>query len=310
MQPSLPAPRVWFLALRPFSFTASLVPAIFGSLLPFAVPAAANGTPLRFDAVGFALVALGCVAVHAASNLINDVFDFRRGVDRPDNFGRVNPLVQRTMRPEHVSVEAAAMLALAAACGLALIERAGAARGPLVALVVFGVLSAAFYTAPPLALKNRAIGDLQVLLSFALLMIFGAAYVQSHALSWVPLVDALPIGLLVVDILHINNLRDIDTDRAAGVRTLAIALGPRGAKRLHRAYVAGAFVLLVALVAARLLPLTTLCAFAALPAAKRLDHAVDALGPAAADSLIVVKTARFHALFGALLVAGVLVALV
>lgn len=306
MNVSRPAPRVWFLALRPFSFTASVVPAVYGGLLALALRGRDGIPQIRFDGLAFAVTILGCVAVHCASNLVNDFFDYRSGLDRPDNFGAVNVLVRKMMSPVQVSIEAAGAFALAAGCGLYLALQAGSAQWPLVALIVFGALSAYFYTAPPFAFKNRGFGDLQVMLSFALAMVFGAFYVQAHVLSWIPVVDALPVGFLVVDILHINNLRDIPSDRAAGITTIAIALGDAGAKRLHRLYVIGAFAVTAALVAFSLLSPWTLIVFAAAPAALKLNRAVQTLGAPDIDPMIVVKTARFHALFGALLILGLI----
>ena len=120
------------------------------------------------------------------------------------------------------------------------------------------------------------------------------------------MIDALPIGLLVVDILHVNNLRDLPTDRAAGITTLAIALGPAGSKVLHHAYVVAAYATTIALVVAGLLPVWCLIVFAGVPAALALSRAVQGLGAPDVDPMIVVKTARFHALFGTLLIAGLL----
>lgn len=306
MNLSRPAPRVWFLALRPFSFTASVVPAVYGGLLALALRGRDGIPGIRFDGLAFAVTILGCVAVHCASNLVNDFFDYRSGLDRADNFGAVNVLVRKLMSPAQVSIEAAGAFALATACGLYLALQAGSAQWPLVALIVFGALSAYFYTAPPFAFKNRGFGDVQVMLSFALAMVFGAFYVQAHVLSWIPVVDALPVGFLVVDILHINNLRDIPSDRAAGITTIAIALGDAGAKRLHQVYVLGAFAVTTALVAFSLLSPWTLIVFAAAPAALKLNGAVQALGTPGIDPMIVVKTARFHALFGTLLILGLI----
>jgi 1,4-dihydroxy-2-naphthoate octaprenyltransferase len=297
------------LALRPFSFTASIVPAVFGGLLAYVLRGRFGVPFFHFDAVGFALTIVGCVAVHSASNLVNDFFDYRSGVDQPDNFGAVNVLVRKAMDPIHVTIEAAAAFALAALCGVILAVRAGDAKWPLVVLAVFGALSAYFYTAPPFSLKNRGAGDLQVMLSFALLMVFGAFYVQAHALVWAPFADAIPIGLLVVDILHINNLRDLPADRAAGITTLAIVLDERGAKRLHHVYVIAAYAATIALVVGTLLPAWTLLVLLSVPAARKLARAVDAVREPAVDPLIVVKTARFHALFGALMIAGLIVAI-
>jgi 1,4-dihydroxy-2-naphthoate octaprenyltransferase len=305
-QTRLTAPRIWLLALRPFSFTASIVPAVYGGLIALALRGHDGIPDFRFDGVGFFVTIVGCVAVHAASNLVNDFFDYRAGVDTPNNFGSVNVLVRKLMTPLDVSIEAGAAFALAGACGLYLALQAGAAQWPLVALVVFGALSAYFYTAPPFALKNRGFGDVQVMLSFALLMVFGAFYVQTKTLSWLPVIAALPIGLLVVDILHVNNLRDLATDRAAGITTIAIALGASGAKRLHDFYAGAAYATTLALVAFSLLSPWTLLVFASVPAALSLSRAIAALGEPAIDPLIVVKTARFHALFGGLLILGVL----
>jgi 1,4-dihydroxy-2-naphthoate octaprenyltransferase len=309
MSVSIPAPRVWLLALRPFSFTASIVPAVFGGLLAYAARGR-SGVPLfAFDGLAFAITIVGCVAIHAASNLVNDFFDHRSGVDRPDNFGAVNVLVRKAMDPVHVSIEAAAAFALAACCGAFLVVRAGDAKWPLVALVVFGALSAYFYTAPPFSLKNRGIGDFQVMLSFALLMIFGAFYVQAHTLAWLPLVDAIPIGLLVVDILHVNNLRDLPADRAAGITTVAILLGDSGAKQLHHIYVIAAYGVTILLVLFGALPAWTLLCLLSFPAAVALGRAVDGVRMPDVDPLIVVRTARFHALFGALMILGLLIAI-
>ena len=310
MSVSRPAPHVWLLALRPFSFTASIVPAVYGGLIALALRGRHGIPDFRFDGFSFFVTIVGCVAVHSASNLVNDFFDYRSGVDQPDNFGAVNVLVRKLMTPVHVSIEAAAAFALAAICGLYLALQAGSARWPLVALIVFGALSAYFYTAPPFAFKNRGFGDIQVMLSFALAMVFGAFYVQTKTLSWLPVIDALPIGLLVVDILHINNLRDLATDRAAGVTTIAIALGDAGAKRLHHLYVATAYATTLALVAFSLLSPWTLIVFASLPAALSLSRAVQALGAPDVDPMIVVKTARFHALFGGLLILGLLIGII
>ncbi len=283
------------------------MPAVYGGLIALALRGRDGIPSFRFSAFDFLVTVVGCVAVHAASNLVNDFFDYRSGVDKPDNFGAVNVLVRKLMTPLDVSIEAAAAFALAGCCGLYLALQAGpAAQWPLVALIVFGALSAYFYTAPPFAFKNRGFGDVQVMLSFALLMVFGAFYVQTKTLSWLPLIAALPIGLLVVDILHINNLRDLATDRAAGITTLAIALGEAGAKRLHHAYVTAAYATTLALVAFSLLSPWTLLVFASLPAALTLSRAVQALGAPDVDPLIVVKTARFHALFGGLLILGLL----
>ncbi len=210
---------------------------------------------------------------------MNDYYDYRSGVDRPDNFGAVNVLVRKLMTPRQLATEAAVAFGVAVLCGVYLIAQAGDAMWPLIALVAFGALSAYFYTAPPFAFKNRGFGDIQVMFSFALLMVFGAFYVEAKTLSWVPVICSLPIGFLVVDILHINNLRDRLPDRDRRQQTIAIALGEPGSKRLHgrvrdrrirrddrfdRGVTASVGALAV---------------FLSLPAAVKLSRAVHAFGP-------------------------------
>jgi len=90
---------IWLIALRPFSFTASIVPAVFGGLLAITLRGRDGNGDVRFDAIAFAVTVLGCIAVHAASNLVNDFFDHRTGIDQPENFGGVNVLVRKAMTP-------------------------------------------------------------------------------------------------------------------------------------------------------------------------------------------------------------------
>ena len=109
---------MWLLALRPFSFTASIVPAVYGGLIAVALRGRDGIPDFRFDGIGVFVTIVGCIAIHAGSNLVNDYFDYRSGVDKPENFGRVNVLVRELMRPQDVTIEAAAAFAVALLCGL------------------------------------------------------------------------------------------------------------------------------------------------------------------------------------------------
>ena len=170
------------------------MPAVYGGLIAFALRGNAGIPDFRFDGFAFRDDP-GLRGDPPGVQLVNDYFDYRSGVDRPDNFGAVNVLVRKLMTPRNVAIEAAAAFGVAALCGSTSSLQAGDAHWPLVALVVFGALSAYFYTAPPFAFKNRGFGDVQVMLSFALLMVFGAFYVQAKTLSWLPVIASLPIGL-------------------------------------------------------------------------------------------------------------------
>ena len=136
----------------------------------------------------------------------------------------------------------------------------------------------------------------------------GSGYVQSGQLTWELAAAAIPVGCLVTAILVANNLRDIDTDRAAGKRTLAVMLGDRRTRWEYALLVAAAFAATLIFAAAGVLPRWTALALAALPLALPLCRIV--LGGAVGAELIVVlkRTAMLHLLVGALLALGALIA--
>lgn len=297
--------KKWFLALRPYSFTASIIPAVLGGVIALSVRSSGQ-VQFEFSVPSFGLCILGCVAIHSVSNLINDYYDFKSGLDNIENFGAVNPLVQGSLTPKEMMNGAIVSFAVAAAIGIYFIIEAGDKASVLIYLVVIGAVSAFFYTAPPLSLKYRGFGDVQVILSFAVLMVTGAYYVQTKSFSWLPVLYSLPIGLLVDDILHINNLRDIPADAKAKISTLAIWLGEDGAKKFHYVLTYGAYLILAALILFAKLTPFTLLTLLSLPVALKLAKEVSALKQPDVDPMIVARAAGLHAQFGVLMILGLI----
>lgn len=298
--------QTWWIALRPFSFTASVIPAVMGGVI--ALWMRSRGlVEFDFSVVNFVLCIIGCVAIHSVTNLVNDYFDHKTGLDNKDNFGAMNILVQGALTPAQVRNAAIVAFALATAIGAYFIIDAGEKADVLIYLIIFGALSAYFYTAPPLSLKYRGLGDLQVILSFATLMVFGAYYVQTKSFSWLPIIYSIPIGLLVDDILHINNLRDIPADKKAQISTLAIWLGENGAKKFHYVLCFGAFLSVGAMIALSQLTWFSLLTLLALPAAIKLSQEVSAMTQPNVDPMIVARAAQLHAQFGALMILGFII---
>jgi 1,4-dihydroxy-2-naphthoate polyprenyltransferase len=295
--------QVWWQALRPFSFTASVIPSVLGGVI--ALWARAHGlATFEFSTLNFVLCILGCIAIHSVTNLINDYYDFKNGFDTAENFGASNSLVRGQLTPGQVRAASVVALLVSLAIATYFILQRGERAGVLIGLSVFGILSAYFYTAPPLSLKYRGLGDLQVILSFATLMTFGAYYIQTNDVSWLPVLYSIPIGLLVDDILHINNLRDLPSDSKAGISTIAIWLGENGAKKFHYVLSFGAFVAVGLLIAFAQLTLFALLIVLALPAAICLAKEVNTLTQPNVDPMIVARAAQLHALFGALMILG------
>ncbi|MCS7012534.1 MAG: 1,4-dihydroxy-2-naphthoate octaprenyltransferase [Chloroherpetonaceae bacterium] len=295
--------QTWWIALRPFSFTASVTPAVMGGVI--ALWMRAHGmVEFDFSILNFLLCILGCVAIHSVSNLVNDYFDHKTGLDDKDNFGAMKILVQGALTPAQVRNAAWVAFIIAAAIGAYFIWEAGSKADVLIYLILFGALSAYFYTAPPLSLKYRGLGDVQVILSFAVLMVFGAYYVQTKSFSWLPILYSIPIGLLVDDILHINNLRDIPTDKKANISTLAIWLGEEGAKKFHYVLCFGAFAAVPLMIIFAKLTWFSLLTLLALPTAVKLSKEVSAMTQPNVDPMIVARIAQLHAQFGALMILG------
>lgn len=295
--------QTWWIALRPFSFTASVIPAVMGGVIALWMRSRGM-VDFEFSIVNFILCILGCVAIHSVTNLVNDYFDYKTGLDNKDNFGALNILVQGALTPAQVRNAAVVAFVLAAAIGAYFIWEAGDKADVLIYLILFGALSAYFYTAPPLSLKYRGLGDLQVILSFAVLMVFGAYYVQTKTFSWLPMLYSIPIGLLVDDILHINNLRDIPADTKANISTLAIWLGENAAKKFHYVLCFGAFLAVPLMIAFASLTWFSLLTMLALPTAIKLSKEVSAMTQPNVDPMIVARIAQLHAQFGALMIIG------
>lgn len=290
-----------WVATRPYSFTATIVPVLVGTAV----------AKVLFPAVAihwgmFLLVLLGALSVHIVSNVLNDVFDAKSGLDNKDNFGRFNAVVAGSVTPKEMVGISIVFGALSLAIGLYFGLAIGA---PIWALVVLGGFLAVFYTMPPIKLKHRVLGDASVLLGFGLGMAFGAYFVQAHGqpqyLEGTRLLRvfayAFPSALPMVGILQANNHRDRANDRQYGARTLANVLNENRSKDFLRALLILPFALFFATAAGGLITAwVLLTVLAIVPLLKILreiktDHF---------DGPLVPQIAQFHGMFGLLTTIG------
>ncbi len=298
--------KTWLIALRPFALPASTMPVIFGTALAWWYGAAIDGWHVLLALM--ALVAMVCL--HSGSNVLNDIGDFRQGVDvtpTPTSGGVVRKLI--TVRTALAG--ALVLLALGSALGLALVYLVGL---PVLWLGLVGVAIGVLYTLGPVALKYHALGDLAVFLNFGILGALGAWTVQTGSLSWVPVVWAVPIGMLVAGILHANNWRDIENDQRARITTVASILGDRASLAYYAFLIYGAFsVVLGILVVTQItgltptMPLTFLVVLLALPLAIKLwRKAVRRADPNDPHDFVALDggTAQLNLLFGLLCISA------
>lgn len=286
--------RVWLAALRLPTLTAAIVPVAVGSALAFR-----HG---RFHA-GPALAALaGALLIQIGTNFANDLYDFRKGADSRGRIGPPRVLAMGWLSPGEVRAAMIASFALATIAGIYLTAVAG---WPVVAIGVTSIVAGVGYTAGRWALGYHGLGDLAVFTFFGLTAVAGTYFVEAGSLHPDVWLVALPVGALATAILVVNNVRDIDTDRASGKRTLAVILGRDGTRAEYGALLFLAFSVPVGLwlrghlSAAALLPLATFTL--AMRAWRTVATRED--GPALNRTLL--DTARLHALFGLLFAAGI-----
>lgn len=275
----------WVVATRPWSFPASAMPVAATAAFLFW-----QHTEINWLNALWALVNI--IVFHAAGNAWSDYFDFKRGVDAQDTFGS-KTITGGMLSPAQVLALALGLTAAASVAGIGLLLRTGL---PLLWIGLGGLACLLFYP----ALKYRALGDADILLAYALLPAAGTCYAVSGAIDPRVFFVAIPVGLVTVAILHVNNLRDIRTDSRAGISTLAMILGSRISVGLYMFEVLFPFVWICIMCAAGLFPLTCLAMLAVLPLAVGNSAAVRRFGTEGESAIASLdeKTAMLQLLFG------------
>jgi 1,4-dihydroxy-2-naphthoate octaprenyltransferase len=185
------------------------------------------------------LAALLCaLLIQIGTNFANDYFDFHKGADTADRLGPTRVTQAGLIAPGRVLAATILTFGLAALLGLYLVALGG---WPILLVGVLSILSGLAYTGGPYPLGYHGLGDVFVFVFFGLVAVVGSAYVQVGRIEPAAVAAAIPTGLLVTAILVVNNLRDADTDRAAGKMTLAARFGRSAARLQYGALVLGAY---------------------------------------------------------------------
>ncbi|MBR5512022.1 MAG: prenyltransferase [Bacteroidaceae bacterium] len=233
----------WMFAVRPWSFPASAMPVAVTLAYLF-------WRGMEIDWLSGVWAIINVVVFHAAGNVWSDYFDYRKGVDAEDTFG-AKTMTSGEFTPREMLNLAIGLLSAALAMGVGLMLRAGL---PLLWFGLAGALTVVLYP----RLKYSALGDVDIMLAYALLPTLGTSFVATGCLQWEALWIALPVGLITVAILHSNNTRDIATDNRAKISTLAMNLGRNASKWLYAAEVLLPFAWVVGCAFAGVFPLWTL----------------------------------------------------
>jgi 1,4-dihydroxy-2-naphthoate octaprenyltransferase len=218
------------MAARPRTLPAAIAPVLVGTSLAIRVG--------RFHPLAFVAALLGAMLIQIGTNLSNDYSDARRGADADDRLGPVRVTAGGLVPPRRVLVATYVTFGLAILCGVYLIAVAG---WLLLAVGAASILAGVLYTGGPRPYGYEGLGEVFVFLFFGIVAVAGSYFVQRHKLPWEAFVLAVPVGLLIAAILVVNNIRDIESDRRAGKRTLAVRLGRSRTRILFVAMIAGAF---------------------------------------------------------------------
>lgn len=287
--------KKWWLAIRPRTLPASIAGVVTGIAV-----AIHDGMFKPWPA----LAALGVgVLLQIASNLANDVFDYEKGTDTPDRLGPTRVTLAGMLSPRQVKIGLGVVVGLAVLLGSYLAWVTG---WPVILIGLAAIASAILYTGGPFPLGYYGLGDIFVFIFFGLAAVTGTYYVQAGFVSTAAWCMAVPIGLLVVNLLVVNNLRDIPTDRKAGKFTMAILLGERGSRIEYILLQVISFGMIPVLVWIRILPVWALVSWLTIPMAIKAARIVlcqtgKQLNPALAG------TSKLAMYFGIFFLVGILI---
>jgi len=283
------------MAARPRTLPAAVAPVLVGTSL-----AIRYGT---FHPLAFIAALLGAMAIQIGTNLSNDYSDARRGADTDERIGPVRVTAGGLVPPRQVLIATYLTFAAAVLCGIYLIAIAGWA---LLAVGAASILAGVLYTGGPRPYGYAGLGEVFVFLFFGIVAVSGSYFVQRRALPWQAFVLAVPVGLLIAAILVVNNVRDIDTDRRAGKRTLAVRLGRGRTRVLFAVIVAAAFVTSWVPWFAGSLSAWLLLTLAAAPLALGVVQTVRTHNDGPSLNAALARTAKLALAFCLLLCAGIL----
>ncbi len=250
-----------------------------------------------FDPLLYAIVLAGMLAFHAATNVLNDFFDVRHGVDKegaPTTKYRLHPAAIGQTPLSSILQISIALYGFTILAGSYLAYL----KGPSILILLgLGIVGSVLYTADPVVLKARALGEVTVFVMWGLLIPLGAYAVQTGALAWSPAITAIPLGALVALVLLANNIRDIEYDGSVQNRTIAVRLGERNAAKVYGGLLAAAYLFVPVGILAGLLPIWSLLVFLTTPDAWRLWKMFQGPPPDNADPRTAGLTLRFALLY-------------
>jgi len=255
--------QIWLLAARPKTLPAAAAPVVAGTGV------ALFDHQFRFGPALAALLA--ALLLQIGANIANDVFDFHKGADNEKRLGPLRVTQAGLLTPRQVLTGMWLTFGLAALFGVYLAWSAG---WPVILIGLASIAAAIAYTGGPFPLGYHGLGDLFVFIFFGLVAVSGTYYVQANSLSQLAFWTGVPVGLLITAILVVNNLRDLETDRATGKHTMAVRLGERGTRIEYLFCLLGAYLSPLLLWVFKLAPAGVILSWLSIPWAVTLVRVI------------------------------------
>lgn len=286
-------------AVRPFSFSASIIPVLVG-----AVFALVSNDIILWELLP--VVLLASVLLHAGTNFVSEYYDLKNGIDREDTFGSSKVLVDNLLEPKEVLNYGYISFFLGFLLGMILVYYHGL---PILALGLIGIAGGIFYTGKPIGYKYIALGDVLVFFLMGPLMVIGSYFSLTGQFNWNVAILSLPIGFLVTAILNANNIRDIMHDGEANVKTIATLIGIESSKKEYYFLIIGSYLSVIAMTVTGIISYWALLIFLSLPVALKNMKEISTAEVNSPQNIAMldIKTAQLHTQFGLLLTVGILI---
>lgn len=284
----------YFIATRPWSFVMTFFSITLGTLI------SSYGGKINY--LYYLLCLSGSIFFHAAANLINDYFDFKKEIDQPDSptaHYRPHPVLTDKFTLKEVLYFSGFMYLLTFLIGIYFTIKVSFL---ILIIGLIGFIISFSYCGFPFSYKYKALGEIPIFMAWGPLMVEGSYIVQRGKFSWEALLISVPIGILVSLVLFANNLRDIDYDKRQGIKTLAILLGHKGGLNFYLGFIIFSYLALIALAILKLISPFGLLAFLSIPKAYKLFKDFKIKIPDGADAI----TSQLVVSFGSFLLAGLL----
>jgi 1,4-dihydroxy-2-naphthoate octaprenyltransferase len=288
--------RIWFMASRPKTLPAGLSPVLVGTAL------ADNHE--TFHLLRFLAALVGALLIQVGANLSNDYSDARRGADTDDRLGPVRVTAGGLVPPRQVLIAVYVTFGLAVLVGIYLIVAAG---WQLLLVGVASIAAGVLYTGGPRPYGYEGLGEVFVFLFFGLVAVAGSYFVQTKHVDWQSVALAAAVGFLPTAILVVNNTRDIDTDRRANKKTLAVRMGRQNSRRFYAALIAAAYVGLIIVMIAASMSAWLLLVLLSLPLAARLVRTMATKTDGPTLNGLLAGTGQLQLVYCVLLSAGLLI---